>query len=368
MVGNRPSTPMSRSCPPLCSRQWLIQAVLACASTLACAYITSAAAAAATGTSVTVDPSTGRDSPACCCSEAQPCKTIAYAVNNMGASFVSLSAGTFTESTVSISSISSLVISGVPSATVFDCSHRLPTSGAAFFIVNSTVTITGVTFQSCSNPTSNGGAVSASGSSVAVSQCSFINCSAASGGAMSVTGPGAGLFLSVNNSTFIRNSANGGLSGCPSDAAQPCATWGGAIAAFEMLNVNISGCSMIENSAQASVPLTSPQYIASRNTVAGGGCVSVLFSGNSSGSGVHVSGSSFLRCSVAVAVGNNVDVGNGIGCPCVVVSYSFWPCFYFAQDTAVLYRSTLACQPDCNCWTSRFSTSRCKTMSSSVAL
>jgi hypothetical protein len=252
----------------------------------------------------------------------QPCKTIAYAVNNISAAFVNLSAGTFNESTVSISNVSLLVIKGVPTATFFDCNSRLATAGPAFSIVNSTVTIAGVTFQSCSNPTSNGGAVAASGSSIAVSQCSFINCSAASGGAMSATGPGAGLYLSVQTSNFTRNSANGGLSGCPADAAQPCATWGGAIAAFEILNVSISGCTLIENSAQASVPTRSPQYNASQNAVAGGGCVSVLFSGNASGSSVNVSGSTFLQCAVAVAVGNSVSVGNGTGCRvllCVVL-------------------------------------------------
>jgi hypothetical protein len=225
---------------------------------------------------------------------------------------VYLSAGAFNESTVEISNVPSLVISGVPSATVFDCSRRLATTGAALRIVNSKVTITGVTFQSCSNPTSNGGAVSASGSSVEVSQCSFINCSAASGGAMSATGPGAGLFLNVESSTFARNSANGGLSSCPADAAQPCSTWGGAIATFDMLNVSITGSTMIENSAQAFVPNDSPQFGTSKSAVAGGGCVAVLFVGNVSGSSVVVSGSTFLQCAVAVAVGNNVNVGNGM--------------------------------------------------------
>ncbi len=325
MFNNRPSKPMDRSSPLLRSRPWRIQAVLACASILACACIASAAAAV-TGTSVIVNPATGDDSPACCCNVVQPCKTIAYAVNNLSAAFVSLSAGTFIESTVSICSVSSLVISGVPAATFFDCNRRLPTAGPAFSIVNSTVTIVGVTFQSCSNPNSNGGAVSASGSSVVVSQCSFLNCSAASGGAMSATGPGAGLFLSVQTSNFTRNSANGGLSGCPADAAQPCATWGGAIAAFEMFNVSISDCTMIENSAHASVLTKSPQYNASQSAVAGGGCVSVLFSGNASGSSVNVSGSKFLQCAVAVAAGNSVSVGNGTGRACVVVRCSFWAC------------------------------------------
>jgi hypothetical protein len=228
---------------------------------------------------------------------------------------VSLSAGTFNESTVSISNVSSLVISGVPAATFFNCNRRLATAGAAFSIVNSTVTITGVTFQRCSNPTSNGGAVSASGSSVVVSQCSFINCSAASGGAMSVTGSSGHQFLNVQNSTFTANSANGGgLASCPADPTQPCSTWGGAIAAFEMSNVTIGGCTMTGNSAQASIPAQSQQFSASQNAVAGGGCVSVLFSGNSSGSNVKFSGNTFLSCTVTVGI--NVYVGNGICCCC----------------------------------------------------
>ena len=324
MDNNHPSKPNGRSCPPSCPSawHWRLQALLLCASILVSA-LPSAAAAAAAGPSTTVNPASGNDSPACCCDVALPCKTIAYAVQS-GASFVFLTAGAFNESTVNISNIAFLVISGVPSATVFDCSRRLATPGAAFNIVNSTVSITGVTFQSCSNPTSNGGAVSASGSSVEVSQCSFINCSAASGGAVSVTGPGTGLFLSVQNSTFTRNSANGGLSGCPSDAAQPCSTWGGAIAAFEMLNVNVNGCTMIENSAQAYVPTTSQQFSASQNAVAGGGCVSVLFAGNSSGSRVNVSGSTFLQCAATLSVGNNVSVGNGMCCARVVVKGFTW--------------------------------------------
>ena len=161
--------------------------------------------------------------------------------------------------------------------------------------------------------------MSASGSSIVVLQCRFINCSAASGGAMSVTGSSSDVFLNVQNSNFTLNSAIGGLSGCPADVAQPCSTWGGAIAAFEMLNVTISGCAMIENNARASVPTASGQFNASRNAVVGGGCVSVLFSGNSSGSSVNVRGSTFLKCAVMLTVGDNVNVGNGMWKFCALV-------------------------------------------------
>jgi hypothetical protein len=216
------------------------------------------------------------------------------------ASYLNLSAGIYNETTVSISNVSSLVISGVPNATVFDCGvRRGATSGAAFAIINSTVAIVGLTFEACSNPTSNGGAVSASGSSVVLSQCSFTGCSAASGGAVSVTGPGSGsgLFLSVQSSTFSNNSATGRSEDCPdtSSPSLPCWTWGGAIAAFEMFNVSVSGCTMVDNKAVAG------QFqSASFSSVAGGGCVSVLFRGNASGSTVHIRGSTFLQCIVDV--------------------------------------------------------------------
>jgi len=296
--------------------------LLVCASILSCARLASASAA------IMVDPSTGFDLTTCGMTPAPPCKTIAYAVRKLGAFFVDLSAGVFNESTVNITSAESLVISGVPSSTVFDCSSR---QGPAFNIANSTVNISGVIFQACSNPSATGGAVSASGSSVIVSQCSFINCSAASGGAMSVSGPGGGLYLSVQNSNFTGNSAIGGLASCPANARQPCSTWGGAVAVFEILDVTVSGCRMVANTAQASVPTSAPQYqyIPSYDTaggiaVAGGGCVSVLFSGNASGPSVRVSDSTFLQCTVTLSLNNGVFVGNGMPDACSAARAAVW--------------------------------------------
>jgi hypothetical protein len=269
-------------------------------------------AAAAAGVSVQVDPLTGDDSQ---CNTTFICRTIAHAVQLVGASHVNLSAGVFNESTVSIDNVSYFVVSGVPSSTFFDCSRRLgPTTGAAFNMNNSTVTITGITFQHCSNPNGNGGAVSAVDSSVAVSQCRFVNCSAASGGAVSATGRGRGTFLRVQNSNFSGNAAVGGRLGCPtgSQSSEPCSTWGGAIAAFEIVNVSVTGCSMTDNAAVADMPTTSPQSGLSRNAVAGGGCVSVLFRGNFSAFVLHMSGNSFLRCTVDVSRSRNIVVGNGM--------------------------------------------------------
>ena len=245
------------------------------------------------------------------CNTTLICRTIAYAVQFVGVWHVRLSSGVFNETTVLIRDAPSLVIRGAPGATVFDCSSR---PGPAFSISNSTVTFIDITFQSCSNMNSNGGAVSAVDSSVTVLHCVFVNCSAANGGAVSVTGRSRGEFLNVQNSTFIRNSAVGGLIGCPNESgsSQPCSTWGGSIAAFEVHNVTITGCMMAQSSAAAAVPVNSPQSSMSRNAVAGGGCVAVLFRGNSSGSVVQVSGNSFLQCTVHVSSASNALVGNGI--------------------------------------------------------
>lgn len=89
--------------------------------------------------------------------------------------------------------------------------------------------------------------------------------------------------------------------------------WGGAVAAFEMSNVSVTGCSMVENSALAAVPVQSQQYGKSQNAVAGGGCVSVLFRGNSSACTVRISGNTFLHCTVHVSSAKNILVGNGYG-------------------------------------------------------
>jgi hypothetical protein len=279
------------------------------------------------------------------CGLAVACKTISFAVlqNNMSASSVALTAGHFVESTVNISSFVSLAISGVPSATFFDCSRRVPATGAAFEIVNSTVAISGITFVNCTNADSDGGAVSARGSSVTVSQCSFINCSAASGGAISVAGHGSAVFLNVQDSSFFGNSAHGGLSGCPSASSEPCSTWGGAIAAFEVFDVSVSGCTMLANNARASVPPASLQLNASRNAVAGGGCVSVLFYGNASGSSVRFIGNKFEQCTVDVSSADNVDLGNGEQ---IFLSHAiaYGPCLTRVQAMAEHYRCTLDCR------------------------
>jgi hypothetical protein len=320
---------------------------------IACICVVSASkiAADASGISVQVDPDTGDDSS---CNTTLVCKSIARAVQVGGASQVSLSSGIFNESTVIINNIASLVVFGVPSSTFFDCSHRLQQStGAAFSIINSNVTFVGIIFQHCSNSNSSGGAVTAVYSNVTVSQCSFFNCSAANGGALSATGHGGDLYLDVKNSSFSHNAAIGGLIGCPTGelSSEPCSTWGGAVAAFEMPRVSITGCTMAENNAVAIVPLESQQNASSRNAVAGGGCVSVLFRGNSSASTMLISDNLFQRCNVDVSNSstNNIIVGNGIVCcreSVCLCSYSHCSSLTNMQDTAAQYPCTLVCRPD----------------------
>jgi hypothetical protein len=74
-----------------------------------------------------------------------------------------------------------------------------------------------------------------------------------------------------------------------------------AAAAFDMLKVTVSGCRMEANTARATVPTTSLQQNASRNALSGGGCISVVFYGNASGSVVSISGSTFDMCVVDVS-------------------------------------------------------------------
>ena len=139
-------------------------------------------------------------------------------------------------------------------------------------------------------------------------------------------------------------------------------------AASFVLETGLLRCNMVENSVVAVVPAGSSQYIASRNAVAGGGCVSVVFSGNSSASTMHFSGNSFAHCTVDVSSSKNIFVGNGIVYCCASVSVMrlialpISYCFRLTdvQDTAVQCRCTMVCRPSCSCSASRFSASRCR--------
>jgi hypothetical protein len=184
------------------------------------------------------------------------------------------------------------------------------------------VTFTGIAFQHCANPQGDGGALSAVGSSITVSQCSFMNCSASNGGAVSLSGDSSNSFLHVHNSSFSHNWAIASALECARSRLPdaPCSTWGGAIAAFEVYDVRISLCNLTENVAVGNVPLKSPQYSKSKNAVAGGGCVSVLFRGNSSGAAFSAVNNTFSRCKVQLSSSKNVLVGNGTLRPAYLLS------------------------------------------------
>jgi hypothetical protein len=132
MFGGPKSEP--RSCTArLGSRlHFPLEGLFACASMIGYFWLVSALpSAAGTGFApVQVDPVNGNDAV---CNVTLICQTIAYAVQSVGASQVNLSSGVFNETTVDITNVESVVISGVPSVTFFDCSRRLgQKSGAAF--------------------------------------------------------------------------------------------------------------------------------------------------------------------------------------------------------------------------------------------
>ena len=81
---------------------------------LFCVASTFPTAARAASILVQVDPRSGDDS---LCAATLICRTIARAVQLVGASQVNLSAGVFNESTVNVSNAVALVVSGVPSST-----------------------------------------------------------------------------------------------------------------------------------------------------------------------------------------------------------------------------------------------------------
>ena len=245
---------------------------------------------AAAAVSVVVDPLYGIDNLAC--NITNPCKTIAFASQQRGAS-VLLLRGVFNETTVYLSSAAFLNISGsaAASAALFDCSSR---AGPAFSITNSTIAISSVTFINCRNQGVRGGAVNATNSSISLWNCTFANNSAVSGGALSLN---LGT-LAIRACSFVGNSA-----GCPffPNVNSTCSSWGGAIAAFETAHVDVSKSSFVSNSVDMSMlNSTSERAIA----VGGGGCISVLFQNNVTSTNLNFSGNSFLSCTTS-AFGNN---------------------------------------------------------------
>jgi hypothetical protein len=114
MLGDTKSTLPCRKSRLAWSWHFPFTAMFMCTTSIAFFCVLSAiptTAAATAGISVHVDPLTGDDSR---CNTTFICRTIAHAVQLVGASHVNLSAGVFNESTVSIDNVSSLVVSGVP--------------------------------------------------------------------------------------------------------------------------------------------------------------------------------------------------------------------------------------------------------------
>jgi len=262
--------------------------------------------------SVIVNPSTGIDSLSC--NSDPPCKTIAYAIHSRNASLVYLAAGCFNESNVIINSSSPVVsITGLngSSSTVFDCNRR-SFSGPAFSIVNTAVSISGITFQNCANfdgLNGIGGAVSAIGGSVTVSDCKFFNNTAQIGGAIGVKSSS----LVVSSCVFEDNTAT-----CPNAASTTtaCSAWGGAIGTEESPSVSIIGNRF--NSNWVNLVLNGVLSPISK-AVGGGGCISVMHNGNVSESRVRIDGNFLQSCWVRMfglynaATFQGIQYGNTYG-------------------------------------------------------
>jgi len=256
--------------------------------------------------SVSVNPSTGVDSLTC--SILSPCKTIAYAVQSRSATVVSLCSGIFNESSVIIHGVLSLSISGVHDGTVFDCGYRTGSGnsdsdslGPAFFISNSSITLSGITFQNCVNFVATGpsgaigGAVSAFGSSVTINNCSFYNNSAQSGGAVGVLSS----TLLVTSSAFESNTAT-----CPNAAFTviTCSAWGGAISSSETLSVSLLRNTFSNNMVNLVLNAVTN---ATSQSVGGGGCISIVHRSNVNGSLVLLSRNLIQNCTVRMYGSND---------------------------------------------------------------
>ena len=194
-----------------------------------------------------------------------------------------LAAATFNETSIMVSSVSSLSVFGAANTT-FDCIVA-GNAGPVFNIINSTVSLSSLSFQNCNSPTSAGGAIATTSSNLALLSCSFKNNSAPAGGAVSAVG---GLLL-VNGSVFVGNSA-----ACN---APICFTWGGAIAALETLVVTVVSCVFSLNTVSMPFLMPPPGSFGSVS-VGGGGGISVRFDGNASNAQASFINNLFDRCTV----------------------------------------------------------------------
>ena len=263
--------------------------------------------------SVVVNPSTGSDSSVC--NMSLPCQSIAYAIHSRNANLVYLSAGYFNESNVVINSSSPFVSiigsNGGSSSSVFDCNHR--SSGPAFSIVNTAVSISRITFQNCANFNvlgGVGGAISAAnGSIVTVIDCNFFNNTAQTGGAIGL----ASGSLAVSSCFFQNNAAT-----CPgaASAATACSAWGGAIGTIEAPSVMLTNNTFSSNAVNLLLNTVASD---TSRAVAGGGCVSVMYSLNVSASRVTIDANVFQNCFVLMSGSNagfpptGIQYGNTYG-------------------------------------------------------
>ena len=260
---------------------------------------------------IKVDPLLGNDSLGC--NITYPCRTLAYTVQFLKPSTILLATTVFTEPCLVLSDSRGLAIIGI--GAVFDCGRRSSNaSGPAVRIVNSNVTLDGITFQNCVNfnmSGGTGGAVAALNSSLTVRQCIFLNNTAQSGGAVGLI-QGS---LRVESSIFAWNLATLKSSvveqACSSSSATlpppiTCSSWGGAIAAVDATTLSVSSCNFTNN--RVLVMLTASTN-GNSAAIGGGGGLSVFYHGNVSGTKVIAQKNVFQNCSVNIMGGYNIMGG-----------------------------------------------------------
>jgi hypothetical protein len=213
------------------------------------------------------------------------------------ATSVHLSGGKFNETRIYVNNAAPYFrISGSQDSSIFDCAH----SGPAFIIVNTIISIAGVTFRNCVNFNASsgiGGAISARSSLIMVTNCTFSNNMAQTGGAIGVISSN----LTVTSSFFENNTAS-----C-SKSSTACSAWGGAIGAVETPSAKILNNHFNRNAVN--LELIGVRDGSSSVAGGGGGCVSVLYNSDVSDSRISTDGNAFRSCSVRTFGSINLQSG-----------------------------------------------------------
>ena len=239
-----------------------------------------------------VHPVTGVDTAAFNCSQASPCRTVAYALSLSTFDAILLAPLSYNESTITLSSLG-ISIAGFGGTAVFDCALRRPSPppAPAFLVAASNASFSNIAIRNCGGDGVFGGAIGATYSSLNIANCTFTGNAATSGGAVALSGGQ----LVVTGSVFINNSATCNTTNCSS-------AWGGAVMAYNADNVVVTSSIFESNSALLSSAAGFAVGPMSVGTFAvGGGCIAVTYNQSSLASKVSISGNTLLQCSAQIS-------------------------------------------------------------------